>query len=160
MIISAWLLFLTLLTLLFSHWLDRQSNPNRSLEVVTGAAGATSLILKSNKSGHYLVPGEINGVEVTFLLDTGATRVAVPDDLAAKAGLQRGVRVRSMTAGGLAESWLTRIDSLRLGPFGMKGVEAVVIPDMPGNEVLLGMSFLRYLRLEQSPDGLRLSLPE
>ncbi|MEJ2456151.1 MAG: TIGR02281 family clan AA aspartic protease [Candidatus Thiodiazotropha sp.] len=160
MIVGAWLLFLILLTLLFSKWLQTQSNPNRSLNVVTDEAGSEAIILKPNRGGHYLAPGEINGVDVTFLLDTGSTRVAVPADLAEKAGLHRGVRSQSMTASGVAESWLTRIDRLRLGPFEMDDVQAVIIPDMPGREVLLGMSFLKYLKLEQSPERLRITLPD
>ena len=160
MIIGAWVLFLILLTQLFSQWLDTQSNPNRSLKLVTTASGEAALLLKPNRSGHYLAPGEINGVAVTFLLDTGATRVAVSGGLAEKTGLEPGMRARSMTAGGLSESWLTQIERLRLGPFEMEGVQAVIMPDMPGNEVLLGMSFLRYLKLEQSPDGLKITLPD
>lgn len=159
MILGAWLLLLVLLTLLFSAWLQRQSNPNRSLTVVGDAAGEQSVILRPNRAGHYLAPGEINGVAVTFLLDTGASRVAVPVALAERAGLQKVARSQSMTASGVAETWLTRIDRLRLGPFEMEAVPAVIIPGMPGNEVLLGMSFLKYLRLEQSGEGLTIGLP-
>jgi aspartyl protease family protein len=160
MIVGAWILFLVLLTLLFSKWLQTQSSPNRSLNVVTDVAGNASVILKPNRRGHYLAPGKINGIEVTFLLDTGATRVAVPAKVAEKAGLGRGIRSQSMTASGVVESWLTRIDRLRLGPFEMDGVQAVIIPDMPGDEVLLGMSFLKHLKLEQSAERLRITLPD
>ena len=160
MIVGAWVLFLILLTLLFTQWLETRSNPNRSLNVVSGLSGEATLVLKSNPAGHFLAPGEINGVEVTFLLDTGATRVAVPAAVAADAGLARGVRSQGMTAGGMTESWLTRIARVRLGPFEMEQVQAAIIPDMPGSEVLLGMSFLRHLRLEHSDQRLRISLPD
>lgn len=160
MIISAWILFLILLTLLFSEWLQTQSNPNRSLAVVADSTGELVVSLKPNRAGHYLAPGEINGLEVTFLLDTGATRVAVPGKLAEQAGLRRGIRSMSRTASGVVESWLTRIDRLRLGPFEMRGVQAVIIPDMPGEDVLLGMSFLKHLELVQTGERLRLTLPD
>jgi aspartyl protease family protein len=160
MIVGAWILILALLTLLFSQWLQQRSNPNRSLNVTTGPTQGVAVVLKPNRAGHYLVPGEINGVEVTFLVDTGATRVAVPQQLADEAGLPREVRSQSMTASGFTESWLTQIDHLRLGPFEMRGVKAAIIPDMPGREVLLGMSFLKHLKLEQAGERLRISLPE
>jgi aspartyl protease family protein len=160
MIISAWVLFLILLTLFFSEWLQMQSNPNRSLSVVTNSTGRSVVSLKPNRAGHYLAPGEINGLDVTFLLDTGATRVAIPGELAERAGLRRGLRSQSRTASGVVESWLTRIDRLRLGPFEMRDVRAVIIPDMPGEEVLLGMSFLKHLELVQTGEHLRLTLPD
>ncbi len=160
MIVGGWILFLILLTLLFSKWLQTQSNPNLSLNVVSDVSGNAVVTLKPNRGGHYLAPGEINGVAVNFLVDTGATRVAVPAEVADEAGLLRGVRSQSMTAGGMTVSWLTRIDRLRLGPFEMEDVQAVIIPDMPGREVLLGMSFLKYLKLEQSAERLRITLPD
>jgi aspartyl protease family protein len=60
----------------------------------------------------------------------------------------------------VVESWLTRIERLRLGPFEMRDVRAVIIPDMPGEEVLLGMSFLKHLELVQTGERLRLRLPD
>ncbi|MGD8909565.1 MAG: retropepsin-like aspartic protease [Chromatiales bacterium] len=160
MIIGAWILFLVLLTLLFSEWLQTRSNPNRSLTVVTDTKGEQVVTLKPNRAGHYLAPGKINDLNVTFLLDTGATRVAVPGKLAKKADLPRGIRSQSQTASGVVESWLTRIERLRLGPFEMRDVRAVIIPDMPGEEVLLGMSFLKHLELVQTGERLRLRLPD
>ena len=160
MIVATWILLLALLTMLFSQWLQQRSNPNRSLNVISGPMGQAEVVLKPNRAGHYMAPGEINGVEVTFLLDTGATRVAVPQKLAEEAGLPSGVRSQSVTASGIAESWLTQIDRLRLGPFEMREVQAAVIPDMPGREVLLGMSFLKHLKLEQTGKRLRISLPQ
>lgn len=160
MILGAWLLLLILLTFLFSQWLQQQSNPNRTLNVIDGPMDEAAVTLQPNRAGHYLAPGEINGVRVIFLLDTGATRVAVPQKLAEQAGLVRGVRTQSQTASGIVESWLTRIDRLRLGPFDMQRVPAVIIPEMPGEEVLLGMSFLKHLKLEQAGERLKISLPD
>jgi aspartyl protease family protein len=160
MIVGTWVLILTVLTLLFSQWLHQRSNPNRALNVISTPTEGVAVVLESNRSGHYLVPGEINGVKVTFLVDTGATKVAVPQRLADEAGLQRLVRGQSITASGMTESWLTRIDRLRLGPFEMRDVNAAIIPDMPGDEVLLGMSFLKHLKLEQAGERLRISLPD
>lgn len=160
MILAAWLLLLVLLTLLFANWLQRQENPNRSLIVSNGPRDEMVLTLLQNRAGHYLAPGEIDGVEVAFLLDTGATRVAVPEHIAERAGLHKGPVSQTQTASGVVDSWLTRIASVRLGPFEMQEVRAVIIPDMPGDEVLLGMSFLKHLKLEQTGKRLRLSLAD
>ncbi|MEJ2622382.1 MAG: TIGR02281 family clan AA aspartic protease [Candidatus Thiodiazotropha sp.] len=160
MIVAAWVLMLAMLTLLFSAWLERQNNPNRQLRVSTDLQDGSSLVLKRNRAGHYVAPGKINGVEVVYLLDTGATLVAVSSELAEKAGLQPGAPGQSRTANGVVRSWLTEIDQLQLGPITMRNVKASILPNMPANEVLLGMSFLKYLKLQQQGDELEISLPE
>ena len=137
MIIVAWLLLLGLLTLLFDNWLEREANPNRVLSISETASGEKRISLKRNRAGHYLVPGLLNGVQVTFIVDTGATRVAVPLDIAEEAGLVKGVRGQSMTASGVADTWLTQVDRLRVGPFEMASVPAVIIPEMPGDQCCL-----------------------
>ncbi len=149
MILFAWLLLLLLLTLLFSQWLDKRNNPNRDLQVTTIGGGKTGVVLQRNRAGHYVAPGRINGIDVTFLLDTGATYVAVSSSLAERAGLQRGMPMQSRTANGVVRSWLTRIDRLQLGPIEMREVKATILPSMPDGEVLLGMSFLKHLSLRQ-----------
>ncbi|MCG7975641.1 MAG: TIGR02281 family clan AA aspartic protease, partial [Candidatus Thiodiazotropha taylori] len=122
MIIAAWVLMLAMLTLLFSQWLERQNNPNRQLSVTTNLQGESSVVLKRNRAGHYVAPGKINGVDVVYLLDTGATLVAVSSSLAEKAGLQPGATSLSRTANGVVKSWLTEIDRLQLGPITMQNV--------------------------------------
>ena len=160
MIMGAWLLLLGLLTLMFNNWIEREANPNRVLSISENASGGKSISLRRNRAGHYLVPGRLNGVQVTFIVDTGATRVAVPLEVAEEAGLVKGVRGQSVTASGVADTWLTQVNRLSVGPFEMASVPAVIIPDMPGDEVLLGMSFLKYLRLEQEGGSLSISLPD
>ena len=160
MVVAAWLLLLMLLTLFFSQWIDRQRNPNRQLSVTADLQGGSAVVLKRNRAGHYIAPGKINGVEVTYLLDTGATFVAVSSELAQKAGLRQGLPSQSQTANGVVRSWLTEIDRLELGPITMRNVRATILPNMPGRDVLLGMSFLKHLRLEQQGDQLAISIPE
>ncbi|MEJ2425055.1 MAG: retropepsin-like aspartic protease [Candidatus Thiodiazotropha sp.] len=159
MVVVAWLLLLGLLTLLFNQWLEQRNNPNRDLRVSLDGSGTSSVVLKRNPAGHYLAPGRINGVDVTFLVDTGATFVALSSELAEQAGLKRGPRSQAQTASGVVTSWLTVIGDLQLGALSMHDVQAAIIPDMPDREVLLGMSFLKHLRLEQHQDELVISLP-
>jgi len=159
MIVGAWLLLLALLTLIFSQWMARQNNPNQHLRAEADVRGGTSVTLIRNRAGHYVAPGDINGVGVDFLLDTGATFVAVPESVAQKAGLVKGPVTESMTANGIAQSWLTEIDEVRLGPIVQRHVRATILPGMAGDEVLLGMNFLRHLKLEQRGDSLKISVP-
>ncbi|MES9968955.1 MAG: TIGR02281 family clan AA aspartic protease [Candidatus Thiodiazotropha sp.] len=149
MILSAWVLLLLLLTLLFSQWLDKRNNPNRELQVTTIDGDKTAVVLQRNRAGHYVAPGRVNGIGVRFLLDTGATYVAVSSSLAERAGLRRGMPTQSRTANGVVRSWLTKIDRLQLGPIEMREVKATILPSMPDGEVLLGMSFLKHLSLRQ-----------
>lgn len=148
MIIAAWVLLIALLTLLFQDRLDEFSSPNEQLQVVQQEAGK-GVVLKRNRAGHYLAPGQINGQPVLFLLDTGATHVAVPEALAERLALKRGALVQSITANGRVSAWRTQLDEVRLGPIVKNGVTGVIMPNMLGDQVLLGMSFLRSLDLAQ-----------
>ena len=159
MVYVTWVSLLLLLTFLFSQWLDQQHNPNSHLMVLSNADGEESLTLQRNRMGHYVAPGYINRVPVVFLLDTGATHVAIPEKIAKKIGLNGGISTTSMTANGLVKSWLTELESVQLGPLSMSGVRAVIMPTMPGSEVLLGMSFLKHLVLIQEGNQLILKAP-
>jgi aspartyl protease family protein len=159
MIIAAWVLILLLLTALFSGWLERVDNPNRVLEVQSGAKGDATIVLKRNRAGHYVAPGSINGTAVNFLLDTGATQVALSAALADRIGLRRGVPMSSLTANGYVRSWLTKLNRVVLGPFEMHDVEAAILPSMPSDEVLLGMNFLKHLELVQKGGQLMIRAP-
>ena len=60
-----------------------------------GASGAPELVVRRDPSGHYVVPDTINGVAVEFLIDTGATGVAVPPALANSSASSAGRRSKS-----------------------------------------------------------------
>lgn len=154
MIVAAWLLALALLTLLFSNMLDRQANPNQQVQGQTTSDGAREVRLLRNRSGHYVAEGKINGHPVVFLVDTGATDVALPQALAERLGVQPGPSAWSQTANGWVRTHSTRLASVELGGIKMHNVRASILPKMDSNQVLLGMSFLRHLELEQSGDTL------
>lgn len=156
MIYAAWILALGLLTLFFNDFLDRQHNPNRDLQAAVAEGARTEVVLKRNRAGHYVAPGTINGQPVVFLLDTGATDVAVPDTLARRLGLEYGPGSVSRTANGNIQTWSTRLDSVDLGGITLYDIRASILPNMPGNEVLLGMSYLKRLELVQRGDTLLL----
>jgi aspartyl protease family protein len=156
MIYAAWILALALLSWLFSAWLDARQNPNRSVQtLVSGDKHVVTLV--RNPYGHYRASGYINSREVEFMVDTGATTVAVPASLEAPLGLQRGVPIEVRTANGSVRAFLTRLDSVRLGTIELRDVKATINPSLDGNEVLLGMSFLKQLEFTQRGDSLILS---
>jgi len=151
-----WLLLAGLLYLFFSGWLERQFNPNPA--VALSAAGEEVRLLR-NRAGHYVAEGRINGEPVVFMLDTGATQVAIPEAMARRLGLERGAAVQVSTANGLAVGYRTRLDRVGLGPIELADVPAILTPGMTGEVALLGMSFLKRLEFSQRGDELILRLP-
>lgn len=147
--VLAWLSLMLLLTLYFSDVLERQRNPNRDVDGAVLADGVREVKLQRNRQGHYVSSGTINGKPVVFLLDTGATGVAVPGPLADRLSLPRGREVRVNTANGIARSYETRLREVSLGPIRLEDVEATVTPGLRMQEVLLGMSFLKYIEFTQ-----------
>ena len=113
-------------------------------------------MLRRNRAGHYVASGSINGEPVRFLIDTGATEVALPLPLAQRLGLRLSPGVTTMTANGATRTWVTRLDRIDLGGLVATGVRASVLPNMPGEEVLLGMNYLKHLELIQRGDSLTL----
>jgi aspartyl protease family protein len=81
MIYIAWMLLLALLTYGFNNYLDRQNNPNQNISAEWNNNTA-EVRLKQNRYGHYVVNGQINNSPVTFLLDTGATLISIPEKIA------------------------------------------------------------------------------
>jgi aspartyl protease family protein len=155
MVVGAWVIGLALMVALFQGVLDRQRNPNPD-PASSIAGGAAEVVLLQNRAGHYVASGRLNGRPVTFLLDTGATEVAVSQALAEDLGLDRGPAVLTQTANGTVTAWRTRLQRVDLGAIRMRDVRAVVLPGLPRDEVLLGMSFLKRLELVQQ--GQRLTL--
>ena len=153
MLAFAWLLIIGGLYWWFSGWDARQNNPNTA-QVLNAQQGELTLV--RNRAGHYVAEGAINGRRVTFLLDTGATAVALPVALARELGVRRGAAVTVQTANGAAAGYETRLDSVRLGPIEMREVAAIVAEGMDADTVLLGMSFLKRVEFAQSGDRLLL----
>ena len=157
MIAAGWGLGLVLLALAFGGLLERRDNPNR-LSVLAGQEG--ELVLRRDRTGHYRAEGRINGAKARFLLDTGATRLAVSPGLAERAGLERGSSTLIGTANGTTRAWRTRVARLELGPLVFSDLAALIAPNLPGDEALLGMNALGDLHIEQRGDELVLRVPE
>ena len=145
-----WCLIIGMVWWVFDGWSERQVNPNRA--PASGQGG--EVVLQRNRAGHFVADGEINGVRVTFLLDTGATEIAVPATLARELGLKRGPPIALQTAAGAATGYRTRVASVRLAGIEMRDLGAVVAEGMDPGLVLLGMNFLKRLELTQRGEQL------
>lgn len=159
MVIAAWLVLLAMLSWFFSSYLDRQYNPNEKVQTSTNV-GYNEVVLDRNRYGHYVASGRINGEPVTFMLDTGATIVSVPENMAARLALQKGPAMQVMTANGTVPVYATILDEVQLGGITLTGVRASINPHMEQDEILLGMSFLKQLDFSQQGDQLKLRQPE
>ena len=110
------------------------------------------IVLTADPQGHYLAEGAINGASTRFLVDTGATTVALSTSVAVSAGIAytRGERIPLSTANGMAVGWRVKLDAVTVRGLTLRNVEGVVMP-VSSPVVLLGMSFLN--RMEMKRDG-------
>ena len=116
------------------------------------ASSRASVTLAANPQGHFITDGQINGAAVRFVVDTGATLIAMSSADASRIGIKyRDAPTGTVnTANGMATAWRVRLDTVRVGDISLTGIDALVMENqnMP---VLLGMSFLN--RMEMRRDG-------
>lgn len=150
----AWLVLLALGVVYFSDYLDQQNNPNQSLQTHYTEQGVREVVLQRNKFGHYVTNGRINGKPVVFMLDTGATGVAIPEALASSLGLKRGRAFSTQTANGVSTSYAANLERVSIGEIELYNVSAGITPGLQTQEILLGMSFLKHIEFTQRGDTL------
>ena len=156
MLVICFALALTVLTVFFDDWIADQNNPNTDPKSVKLADGSLQVLLLRNRQGHYVSAGTINGRPVTFLLDTGATDVAVPAGIAKKLDLKHGAGARVITAAGVVPVVSTTINQLTIGHILLNNVSASITPSMGGEMILLGMSALKQVEFTQRGNALTL----
>ncbi|MFT3733759.1 MAG: TIGR02281 family clan AA aspartic protease [Rhodocyclaceae bacterium] len=112
------------------------------------AQGQQSITLVSDSRGHFVTTGSLNGALATFVVDTGASSIAMGPSQARSAGIDftKGEAAMVGTANGLAKAWRVRIDRVTVNGLTLRDVEGMVLPqDMP--IVLLGMTFLNRMNM-------------
>jgi len=124
-----------------------------------GADGRFMVLLERKRNGHFSAEGEINGLPVSFLVDTGATDVAISTQFARSAGLEFGPQIVVMTAAGPVKGWMTRLDSVLVGTLRLRNVRATITGGL-GDGALLGMSFLKHFSMVQEGDTLLITSNE
>ena len=109
-------------------------------------------ILKDNRTAGYFVDGLINGQPVRFLVDTGATSVAMSERHAARLGIRHrvdGIRVGVGTASGNAVAHRVNLKSVSIAGLRVADVAAVVIDGDSPRDILLGMNVLSQFEMDQ-----------
>jgi aspartyl protease family protein len=118
------------------------------------AAMPNSLVFHADKTGHVLLDGVVNGAPVRFLVDTGATAVALTVRDAEAAGISRSslnFNLRTVTANGLAQAAPVELREVRIGQLEVENVRATVHENLSIS--LLGQSFLTRLDSYEMHDG-------
>ncbi len=147
-IVTAWLVLGTLLFLAFQAWTNHEQRTRFS------AVGGV-VTLERARDGHFHWPGRLAGVPVEFLVDTGATRTAIPAALAQRAGLATSGSVRSNTAGGTVTGTIGVADVELDGGVNAQRLRVAVLPDL--TTPLLGMDVLSRLRITQEGQRMRIA---
>ena len=125
-----------------------------SLSREAGSGGASAPVkaqtsIARGADGHYRVVGSVGGHSIAFLVDTGATSIALNESQARTLGIDFRVVGQPMVvnlAAGTAKAWRIKLPQVKVGPLEVLGVEAFVLEGEGANDALLGMSFLNRVR--------------
>ena len=120
-----------------------------------GAAGGggTRIVLAGGSGGHFITSGAINGQQVRFMVDTGATSIGMSEAEAKRLGIpyKDGQLGLAGTANGNVTMWMVKLASVRIGDVEVRNVDASVIP-APMPYILLGNSFLSRFSMRRDND--------
>lgn len=108
-----------------------------------------TLVIDRDRRGHFQAGGRVNGRSLTFMIDTGASVVALNQSAAADLGIfpaPADYRVAVATANGTVRAARARLDRVAIGDLAVEDVEALVLPDAALSENLLGLSYLARLK--------------
>lgn len=138
-----------------------QASTPRAAPVVAGdarvsAGGGRSVIIHRDKRGHFQTEARVDGGYVGFMVDTGASVVALTERDAERIGVRpsRGDFTASVsTANGVVMAARARLASIDVGGLVIRDVDALVLPNTALRENLLGLSFLSRLKRFEYADG-------
>ena len=132
------------------------SAPHTTVAVATAPAGSRSLNIPRDIRGHFQTEGRIDGQRIGFMIDTGASVVALNETSAARFGLRPSrseYNATVTTANGTIKAARARIAMLEVGGLVVRDVDAMVLPDAALSENLLGLSFLSRLKRFEYANG-------
>jgi aspartyl protease family protein len=122
----------------------------------TASTGVRTLSIPRDARGHFQTEGRIDGQRIDFMVDTGASVIALNEKSAARFGLRpsRGdYNATVTTANGTIKAARTRLAMVELGGLIVRDVDAMVLPDEALSENLLGLSFLSKLKRFEYANG-------
>jgi aspartyl protease family protein len=117
----------------------------------TSSAYAHSMTIEPGQNGHFSVEAEVDGRHLDFLVDTGATVIALREQDAGRLGIYPAAReytVNVATANGVVRGAPVELGLVEVGSLSVRNVAALVLPDEALGQNLLGMSFLSRVRWE------------
>jgi aspartyl protease family protein len=122
---------------------DSSGSPNASVTLVADARG------------HFRTVGSINGAPMRFLVDTGATSIALgaSDAKRLRINLENAEKGMAQTANGVVQTYHARLDTVKVGDIVLHSVDCMVLPHEM-SEALLGMSFLNRVNMQREGDTL------
>jgi len=126
------------------------------------SGGPRTVMIQRDSRGHFAIDGVVDGRRVGFMVDTGASVVALTERDAARLGYHPAARDwigKAQTANGTVRTAPIKLDMVEIGGVIVRNVEAIVMPEEALSENLLGLSFLSRLRRFEYRDG-RLVLEE
>jgi aspartyl protease family protein len=118
---------------------------------VRSSAYGRSMTIEPGRNGHFSVEAEVDGRSIDFIVDTGASVIALREQDAARLGIhpaQRDYTVKVATANGVIRGAPTELRVVEIGTLSVRNVTALVLPDDALGQNLLGMSFLSRVRWE------------
>jgi aspartyl protease family protein len=120
--------------------------------------GSGQVTLTADSRGHFFANGWINGSTVRFMVDTGASTIALSSDEARRLGINylSGPRGFAQTANGRIPVYGVKLDTVRVGDITLNNVDAIVAEGGGLNIALLGMSFLNRMQMKRDGDTLTL----
>jgi len=119
--------------------------------------GSRKISLYKSHNGHYQAQVDVNGINIGFLVDTGASMVALRESDAAKIGIrptQDKYTALVATANGRVRGAPIKLKRVELGSISVEDVEGLVLPDSALSSNLLGMSFLSQVNWSQKGGNL------
>jgi aspartyl protease family protein len=113
------------------------------------SGGYRTVTLRNDGRGHFKVEARVDGRYMSFLVDTGASMIAIRESAAARLGIHptaRDYTVKTQTANGVGKAARVRLNRVEIDGISVRDVEAFVVPDESLSENLLGMSFLSRVK--------------
>lgn len=131
---------------------QKQLGLNQSISHAFKKSKKSSYTIYADRAGMFKLGGEINGKSTRFLLDTGATYIALSEVEADRMGIvyENGRKSLIQTASTVVPVWNVQLDSVKVGDISVSQVEAVVLQGAQPQPALLGMSFLQHIKLERN----------
>jgi len=118
-------------------------------EPAPSAESSRTVVLSPGRGGHFWTEARVDGRSIEFVIDTGASAIALRESDAARLGVhpsQRDYTVRVSTANGISRAAPVELRRVEIGDIVVRNVPALVHPDNALGVNLLGMSFLAKVR--------------